>query len=85
MDIQFIVDPYACVTYIVSYMAKGCRGMSKLLQLACEEATRGNNSMIEQMHLIGKKFLNAVEICAQETAYVTLQLALRKLKKYISP
>ena len=78
MDIQFIVDAYACATYIVSYMSKGCRGMSKLLQRTCKEAAEGNNSLIEQMRHIGNKFLNAVEISAQEAAYIALQLSLRK-------
>ena len=76
MDIQYIVDAYACATYIVSYMSKGCRGMRKLLQRASKEASEGNNSLVEQMRHIGNKFLNAVEISAQEAAYITLQLAL---------
>lgn len=42
MDIQFILDPYACAVYILSYITKGQRGMSTLLQKACEEANSGN-------------------------------------------
>jgi hypothetical protein len=38
MDIQFVLDPYACAVYILSYITKGQRGMSKLLRKACEEA-----------------------------------------------
>lgn len=38
MDIQFILDPYACVSYIVSYISKGQRGLSNLLHQACKEA-----------------------------------------------
>ena len=32
MDIQFVLDPYACAVYILSYITKGQRGMSKLLR-----------------------------------------------------
>ena len=78
MDIQYIVDAYACATYIVSYMSKGCRGMSKLLREASKEASEGNNSLVEQMRHIGNKFLNSVEISAQEAAYICLQLSLRR-------
>ena len=78
MDIQYIVDAYACATYIVSYMSKGCRGMSVLLRQVSKEASEGNQPLIEQMRFIGNKFLNAVEISAQEAAYIALQLALRK-------
>ena len=42
MDIQYVLDPYACAVYILSYIAKGQRGMSKLLEKASEEAKLGN-------------------------------------------
>ena len=34
MDLQFVLDPYACAIYIyiLSYITKGQRGMSKLLE-----------------------------------------------------
>ena len=35
MDLQFVLDPYACAVYILSYITKGQRGMSKLLPV-CE-------------------------------------------------
>ena len=47
MDIQYVLDPYACATYILSYITKGQRGMSRLLEKASEEAQSGNISQIE--------------------------------------
>ena len=41
-DIQFVLDPYQCVTYICDYMTKSQKGMSELLHAACEEAKAGN-------------------------------------------
>jgi hypothetical protein len=35
MDIQYILNPYACVSYIVSYISKGQRGLSNLLMESC--------------------------------------------------
>lgn len=29
MNIQYVVDPYACVMYIASYMVKGERSMAE--------------------------------------------------------
>ena len=46
MDIQYILDPYACAVYILSYISKGQRGMSKLLRKASEEASSGNKLKI---------------------------------------
>ena len=42
MDIQFVLDVYACAAYIVSYISKSQKGMSQLLQRACDEARAGN-------------------------------------------
>ena len=32
MDIQFVVDVYACAVYMVTYISKVQKGMSELLQ-----------------------------------------------------
>lgn len=31
MDIQYVLDVYACAVYIVNYISKGQKGMSELL------------------------------------------------------
>ena len=78
MDIQFVFDVYACAMYIVSYISKSQKGMSELLQNACGEARRGNSTIKQQVRDIGNKFLNNIEISAQEAVYITLQLPMRK-------
>ena len=49
--------------------------MSALLDAA--EAKKGNLNL-RQVRAMGNQFLNAVEISAQEAAYLVLQLAMRK-------
>ena len=78
MDIQFVLDPYSCAVYILSYITKGQRGMSKLLRKACEEAKEGNKNIVDKVRHIGNKFLNAFEISAQEAVYLVLQMPLRR-------
>ena len=78
MDIQYVLDPYACATYILSYITKGQRGMSKLLEKVSEEAKSGNKDITNKVRHIGNKFLNAVEISAQEAVYLVLQMPLRR-------
>jgi len=82
-DIQFILDIYACASYITSYIAKEERGMSDLLRNACEKARLKNNTLKQQVCLIGNKFLNNVEISAQEAVYLLLQLPLKRLSRQI--
>jgi len=57
MDIQYVLDVYACAMYIVSYICKAQRGMSELLRVACEEAKSGNSSVKQQVRDIGISFL----------------------------
>ena len=83
MDIQFVLDVYACAMYIVSYISKAQKGMSQLLQRACDEAREGNSSIKQRVRDIGNKFLNSVEICAQEVVYIVLQLPMRKSSREV--
>lgn len=44
MDIQYVLDVYACAVCIVNYISKGQKRMSELLRAACTEARKGNLS-----------------------------------------
>ena len=83
MDIQYVLDVYACAMYIVSYISKAQKGMSELLRKAVAEAKEGNTSIKQQVRDIGNKFLNSVEISAQEAVYVVLQLPMRKASRSV--
>ena len=83
MDVQFILDVYACAMYIVSYISKAQKGMSELLRKACAEAKEGNSNIKQQVRDIGNKFLNSVEISAQEAVYIILQLPMRKSSREV--
>ena len=78
IDLQYVLDPYACAMYIVSYISKSQRGMSALLERACKEARQGNMDIKRQVRHIGNQFLNSVEVSAQEAAYLVLQMPLTK-------
>ncbi|XP_069114560.1 uncharacterized protein [Argopecten irradians] len=83
MDVQFILDAYSCASYIVSYISKGERGMSNLLHQACQEIKEGNHDIKQQVRHIGNKFLTHVEVCAQEAAYLVLQMPLRHCSRSV--
>lgn len=78
MDLQFVLDPYACAVYILSYITNGQRGMNKLLETASKEANAGNKDIVNRVRHIGNKFLNSVEISAQEAVYLVLQMPMRR-------
>ncbi|CAF1165430.1 unnamed protein product [Rotaria magnacalcarata] len=76
MDIQFILDPYACLKYCVECINKSENGMSKLLREALNELKKGNNAVRERLRVIANKFLNSSEISAQEAVYHILSISL---------
>lgn len=78
MDIQYVLDPYACATYILSYITKGQRSISKLLEKATDDAKSGNIDITNRIRHTGNKFLNAVEIIAQKAMYLVLQKPMRR-------
>ena len=82
-DLQFVLDAYAVATYVVDYINKSQRGMSRLLHEACKEAKQGNKDLRQQVRHIGNRFLNSVEISAQEASYMTLQLPLTRATREV--
>ncbi|CAF1473985.1 unnamed protein product [Adineta steineri] len=76
MDIQYILDPYACLKYCVEYINKSENGMSKLLREALNELKKGNHTVKECLRVIANKFLNSSEISAQEAVYHILSIPL---------
>ena len=84
IDIQIVLDPYACAMYIVSYISKSQRGMSDLLNRAAKEAREGNLDIKRQVRHIGNHFLNSVEVGAQEAAYLVLQMPLTKASRDVA-
>ncbi|KAJ8050250.1 hypothetical protein HOLleu_03382 [Holothuria leucospilota] len=57
---------------------KSQRGMSSLLQHALQECKEGNSGIRESVRHIGNKFLNHIEMSAQEAVYYILEIPLRK-------
>ena len=78
MDIQFVCDVYACVAYIVSYMAKAEREMGVLLSHAQSEAQKGNLDAKQSMRKLGSVYLHNREVSAQEAVYRVCGLRLKE-------
>lgn len=49
MDIQFVLDPYACIGYIVDYINKSNRGLSLSLRTWLEEFKKGDGGIRKQL------------------------------------
>ena len=83
MDIQYIVDPYGCVHYVVNYISKSYRGVSKLIRDTIKDVNNGYDDPIKRLRKIGHNFLNGSEVSAQEAVYVILSIPLTMCSRQI--
>jgi hypothetical protein len=58
MDIQFVLDPYACVQYILNYINKAERGISLLLRKVVSEFD-SNLNLRQKLKSIAKEFVTS--------------------------
>ncbi|XP_055081793.1 uncharacterized protein LOC129456714 [Periophthalmus magnuspinnatus] len=84
MDIQYVVDVYACIVYIISYMSKSEREMGLLLKQTHQEATKqGNADAKEAMKKIGQAYLHNRDVSAQEAVYRISQMHLKECSRKV--
>ena len=77
MDLQYILDPYAAVNYVVHYMMKTDSGVSKAMEAVMRTLERCPASQDEMYYRVGNAFLNAHEMSGQEAAYLALGMPFR--------
>jgi hypothetical protein len=74
IDVQFVLDTYACAKYCVGYILKSDGGVSKLLQAASKDVRNGNHTVREKLKKYANILINGSEISAQEAAAFLLGL-----------
>jgi hypothetical protein len=74
IDVQFVLNVYSCLGYIVEYINKPSRGISRLLRSCVESFSAGNHSIREKLQTVSNTFYNGTEISAQEAAWCRLRL-----------
>ncbi|KAL6455400.1 hypothetical protein MHYP_G00361440 [Metynnis hypsauchen] len=84
MDIQFVVDAYSCIVYIISYISKTEREMGLLLSCAQKEASKqGNVDAKQALQKVGSVFLHNREVSAQESVYRLTNMKLKAASRKV--
>ncbi|XP_062622277.1 uncharacterized protein LOC134283815, partial [Saccostrea cucullata] len=83
MDIQYVLDPFSCIVYIISYISKSEREMGMLLKQTQVEAIEGNLSARQTMRTIGSAYLNQREVSAQEAVYRVCNLRMKESSRKV--
>ncbi|XP_055077310.1 LOW QUALITY PROTEIN: uncharacterized protein LOC117394129 [Periophthalmus magnuspinnatus] len=84
MDIQYVVDAWACVVYIISYISKAERDMGLLLTNAQKEASKGNVSAKEAFKKLGSVYLHNRDVSAQEAVYRVTNMHLKEFSRKVT-
>jgi len=74
MDVQAVLNVYACIMYIVAYVTKDEREMGEVLLSAKKEYS--DQDIRTQMKKIGSVFLTHREVSAQEAVFRPLGLTM---------
>jgi len=74
MDVQPVLDAYACIMYIVAYVTKDEREMGEVLRSAKKE--HSDKDIRSQIKKIGSVFLTHREVSAQEAVFRLLGLTM---------
>ena len=81
MDIQYVMDAYARVMYVASYMMKHEKSIGELLKnVANEVRTEELNC---QLRKVGTAFLTHREVSAQEAVYRILSMPMKHLSRSV--
>ena len=81
MDLQYVLNAYACVMYVASYIMKAERSMGELLKSVARE--HRSEEIILQLRKVGSAFLTHREVSAQEAAYRILSIPMKQLSRSV--
>ena len=84
-DIQFILDPYSCVMYILSYISKSEHELGMIMKAAQEEIAAENveSDLRKKMKKLGSVYFENREVSIQEAVARTCSLKLKDSSRQV--
>ncbi|KAL0198839.1 hypothetical protein M9458_007379, partial [Cirrhinus mrigala] len=83
MDIQFILNPYSCIMYMLSYISKAEHEMSDYLRRVIKDSSHDNLSDRECMKQVMNAYSKNREVSAQEAVARTCSLKLKSSSRAV--
>ena len=83
LDIQYVVDAYSCIAYILSYISKKESEEGQLLKEAQREAREGNDGAITELRKIGRIFLTHREVSSMEAIWRATGMQLKRCSREV--
>ena len=83
IDIQYILNPYCCIMYIVSYITKGEHELSALLKEAFNNPEENQGTHFEEMKKAMYVYSQNREVSAQEAVTRTCRLKMKSSSREV--
>uniref|UniRef100_A0A3Q3GL43 ATP-dependent DNA helicase n=1 Tax=Kryptolebias marmoratus TaxID=37003 RepID=A0A3Q3GL43_KRYMA len=83
MDIQYMLDEYSCIEYMMSYIAKPEHEMAEFLKSVVEDLKTSNVNQQDEMKKIMQAYSKQREVSAQESVARTCSLPLKKSSRSV--
>ncbi|KAK3100565.1 hypothetical protein FSP39_021862 [Pinctada imbricata] len=83
MDIQYVLDPFSCIVYIISYISKSEREMGMILKQTKIESEEGNLNARQTMKAVGSAYLHHREVGVQEAVYRVCGLKMKESSRKV--
>ena len=83
MDIQYVIDAYSCIKFILSYISKKESEEGNILKCAQQEAREGKSDALSELRQLGRTYLTHREISVMEAVWRALGMELKKCSRQI--
>lgn len=80
-DLQFIIDPYAAISYLFSYILKTDKGIIRLMSEAVKESHEAGEKQFGYLRKIANAFNNALVIGASQAADYLMGVPLTRFSR----
>ena len=79
--VQYVLNAYACVMYVASYIMNTDRAMGQLLKQVAAEAI--TDELKQQLRKVDSAFLTHREVSTQEAVYTILSSPMKQLSRSV--
>uniref|UniRef100_A0A671XJ70 ATP-dependent DNA helicase n=1 Tax=Sparus aurata TaxID=8175 RepID=A0A671XJ70_SPAAU len=83
MDIQYVIDDYSCIMYMMSYVAKPEHEMTEFLKNVIKDVKKSDVNKRDEMKQIMQAYSKHREVSAQEAVARTCSLRLKKCSRSV--
>ena len=81
IDVQFVVDAYSCISYILSYISKKESEEGQLLKAAQKDAREGNHDAVKELRSIGQVYVTHREVSIMECIWRATGMKLKSCSR----